>query len=255
MAVLEADRITRVFGGEGLSNSTKALNGIDLRVEKGEFVGIMGPSGSGKTTLLNVLSGLLRPTSGEVRINDTVLHALPKDELAVFRRRQLGFVFQDYNMLDSMTLRENIMVPLVLDKKDVREINEKASALLKLLDLVDSQHKYPYQVSGGQLQRTCIGRALITSPTLIFADEPTGNLDSNSSKHVMGYLEKINREQSNTILLVTHDPFSASFCHRIVFIKDGLVNIEIQRKKDRKAFFDKIIDCLAVLGGERNDLE
>lgn len=254
MAVLEVTGITKLYGGGSEFNSTKALNGIELSIEKGEFVGIMGASGSGKTTLLNIMSGILKPTSGEVHINQTSLHSLSKDEMALFRRHHLGFVFQDFNLLDSLTLKENIMLPMVLDKQNVTEMDTRTEELIRMMNLSDAKNKYPWQVSGGQVQRACIARSMINNPALLFADEPTGNLDSNTSRSIMEHLEKLNKTRQSTILLVTHDPFSASFCNRIIFIKDGLNHMEISKKKDRKEFFERILDCLAILGGAQNDL-
>lgn len=254
MTVLKARSITKIYGGSKNTNSTKALDGIDLTIDKGEFVGIMGPSGSGKTTLLNVLSGLNKVTAGSVEVEGTNISMMGKDEMALFRREKLGYVFQDNNLLDSLTLKENIMLPLVLGGKRPQKIDIKAEQLMTLLDIKDISFKYPYNISGGQQQRTAVARALINNPAIIFADEPTGNLDSKASKTIMQYMERINAEEERTILMVTHDPFTASYCKRIIFIKDGTIHMEINRKEGRKEFFDRILDCLAVLEGEQNDI-
>jgi len=254
MKVLNTKGITKVYGGSDGVNSTAALNGIDISIDKGEFVGVMGPSGSGKTTLLNILSGIDSPTTGVVEIGGENIASLDKYQLALFRRKKLGFVFQEFNLLDSLTLKENIMLPMILDKREQVEMLETAKEIMTLFDIYDIGDKYPYNVSGGQQQRAAVSRALVNSPAIVFADEPTGNLDSKSSKAVMKCLQKINEEKSGTILMVTHDAFAASYCKRIIFIKDGNVTMEIISKGDRKEFFDRILDCLAVIGGEKDDL-
>ena len=254
MTVLKAKNITKIYGGKDEANSTCALNGVSISIDEGDFVGIMGPSGSGKTTLVNILSGISKPTTGSVHISDKNITELNKYEMALFRREKLGFVFQEFNLLDSLTLKENIMLPMILDKRKAVEMKEKANDIMTLFGINDISDKYPYNVSGGQQQRAAVSRALVNDPTIIFADEPTGNLDSKASKAVMNCFEKMNKEKQSTILMVTHDVFAASFCKRIIFIKDGAVNMEIVSKGDRKEFFQRILDCLAVIGGERNDL-
>lgn len=254
MRTLQANRITKVYGGKKNVNSFTALNNISLSVEAGEFVGIMGPSGSGKTTMLNVLSGVDRPTSGTIIIDGQPLDTLTKDDLGVFRRQRIGFVFQDFHLLDSLTLKENIMLSMILDKQSEAEIEGRVRRLLQMFELSDLADSYPYQVSGGQQQRAAVSRALINNPKIIFADEPTGNLDSKSAKKVMDSFVKINEEQNGTLLMVTHDPTAASYCKRIIFIKDGTIYTELVRKSDRKPFFESILDVLAVLGGERYDI-
>lgn len=254
MRVLSAKNLTKIYSGKGDASSTKALNGVNMNIEGGEFVGVMGPSGSGKTTLLNILSGIGKPTAGSVEIAGRDMTSMEKDELALFRRQKLGFVFQEFNLLDSLTLKENIMLPMILDKRNPAEMEAHALEIMSLFEIDRIAEKYPYHVSGGQQQRTAVSRALVNNPAIVFADEPTGNLDSKSSKAVMTCFEKMNRDHNSTILMVTHDPFAASFCKRIIFIKDGTVSMEIVKKAGRQEFFDRILDCLAVLGGEKNDL-
>jgi putative ABC transport system ATP-binding protein len=254
MEVLNAEKLVKVYQGTHKVNSTNALNGISLSVLKGEFVGIMGPSGSGKTTLLNLLSGIDKATSGEIFISGNDINNMSKNDLALFRRQHLGFVFQEFNLLDSLTLGENIMLPMILDKKDPDQIEKTTSYLMSLFDISDIKNKYPYAVSGGQQQRAAISRAIVNKPEIVFADEPTGNLDSKSSRIVMECFEKLNTIHNCTILTVTHDAYAASFCDRVIFIKDGLVDMEIAKINTRKEFFNKILECLAILGGENYDL-
>jgi putative ABC transport system ATP-binding protein len=254
MEILRTKNLTKIYGSENGEESTRALNGITFSVDNGEFVGIMGPSGSGKTTLLNILSGIDRLTSGQVKINNRDICEMSKNELALFRRKEIGYIFQDFNLLDSLTLKENIMLPMILDKKSPEEMEKKARELMKLFEINDIGNKYPYNISGGQQQRVAVSRALMNNPSIVFADEPTGNLDSKSSKGIMECFEKMNRELQATILVVTHDVFAASFCNRVIFIKDGKMHSEIIKKGTRKEFLDSIFNSLAVLGGESYDL-
>lgn len=251
--VLTAEKIVKVYKGKDKANDTNALNGIDLSIEKGEFVGLMGPSGSGKTTLLNLLSGIDQVTSGNICISGKDINIMSKDELASFRRMSLGYVFQEFNLLDSLTLKENIMLPMILDNKLSADIEKKVAEVASEFDITDILNKYPYAVSGGQQQRAAISRAIINDPEIIFADEPTGNLDSKASKAVMKCFEKLNLAREITILVVTHDPFTASYCNRVVFIKDGLFNMEIRKNGSRSEFFQNILDSLAVIGGDQDD--
>lgn len=253
MNVVEVSNLVKLYGLTS-NIQTTALDDVSFVVEKGEFTGIMGPSGSGKTTLLNMLSGIDKITSGNVTISGTNINKMKTNELALFRRHKMGFIFQDFNLLDSLTIKENIILPLVLDKKNSQEINKKFDELTKMVDIYEIKDKYPNSISGGQKQRTAFCRALINDPAIIFADEPTGNLDSKSSKSIMGHFEKINSYRKSTILMVTHDPFAASYCNKIIFIKDGKINMEIVKKGIRKAFFDQILDCLCVIGGEKNEI-
>lgn len=233
--------------------SYEALSNIDLSVQQGEFVGIMGPSGSGKTTLLNIISTIDRPTSGEIRIGGEDPYRLSQDKLAMFRRRELGFVFQSFNLLNTLTVKENILLPLTLDGVGVNEMNERAAILADKLGITSIMDKRTYEISGGQSQRTAIARALIHQPKLLLADEPTGNLDSKSAKDVMEILEKRNQEDQATMLLVTHDAVAASYCHRVIFIKDGQLYNEIHCGDNRAAFYQKIINVLSLLGGNGHE--
>ncbi|GAA0740942.1 ABC transporter ATP-binding protein [Clostridium oceanicum] len=248
MIVLETKQLTKIYRGKDESNSTYALNGIDIKVNAGEFLGIMGPSGSGKTTLLNILGGIDKPSSGSIKIMEKNIEGLGKNELAIFRRKNLGFIFQDFNLMDSLTLEENVMLPMVLDKKERYHMERNTKKIMKFFDIYNIKDKYPYNISGGQQQRVATSRALVNNPSIILADEPTGNLDSKSSNNVMKYLYKLNKDIKSTILMVTHDPFTASFCNRIIFIKDGNIYMEITKKGNRKDFFNKILDCQAIMG-------
>lgn len=249
--MLIVKQVSKIYEGK---ITYRALTDIDLTIQESEFVGIMGPSGSGKTTLLNIIATIDEPTTGEVFISGSNPHRLKKDELAKFRRRELGFVFQDFNLLHTLTVEENIVLPLTLDGSKVTEMKQKAYAVAEKLGITDIMKKRTYEISGGQAQRTAVARAMIHTPKLLLADEPTGNLDSKSSKDVMEMLESINRNERTTMMLVTHDPLAASYCNRVVFIRDGKLYSEIHRGDNRQAFFQKIIDTLSLLGGHANDL-
>ncbi|WP_091742341.1 ABC transporter ATP-binding protein [Marininema mesophilum] len=249
--MLKVQGLSKLYAGKV---STRALTDIQLSVEQGEFVGIMGPSGSGKTTLLNMVATVDTPTSGEIIINGKNPHTFKKNKLAKFRRRHLGFVFQDFNLLDTLTIAENIVLPLTLDKESVKEMDRKLNAVAEKLGIVEILKKRTYEVSGGQQQRAAIARAVIHSPSLLLADEPTGALDSKSSRTVMEMIEMINETEGTTTLLVTHDAQAASYCHRVVFIKDGQLHSEIHRGSNRQAFFQEIIDMLSFLGGNDHEL-
>lgn len=246
MNILEVKDLTKIYTGK--MNFT-ALNGISFNIEEGEFVGIMGPSGSGKTTLLNMISTIDKPTSGEVNIEGKNPFLLKGDDLALFRRRKLGFVFQDFNLLDTLTVGENIVLPLTLDGVDVEEQNKELNRIASILEIEKLINKRTFEISGGQSQRTAVARALIHNPTLLLVDEPTGNLDSKAAKNVMELFEKINKEEKVTTMMVTHDAMSASYCNRILFIKDGTIYNEIYKEDGRQQFYQKIIDVLAMLGG------
>ncbi|AIQ16280.1 bacitracin ABC transporter ATP-binding protein [Paenibacillus sp. FSL H7-0357] len=251
MNVLEVTAMNKVYPGKVL---TQALTDIHLSIEQGEFVGIMGPSGSGKTTLLNMVSTIDQPSSGEVKIGGSNPYQMNKKELALFRRRKLGFVFQDFNLLETLTVGENIVLPLTLDNRKLAEMDALLQRVAGRLNITDILNKRTYEISGGQRQRTAIARAIITSPAILLADEPTGALDSNSSRIVMESLEDINRKEGTTLMLVTHDPLAASYCNRIVFIKDGKLAAELHRGDNRQAFFQKIIDTLSFWGGNSHEL-
>jgi len=250
--ILEVVDLVKNYGHRG--SVTLALRGVTLAVDRGEFVGVMGPSGSGKTTLLNVISTIDAPTSGRVWIGGREVTALPRRELARFRRERLGFIFQDFNLLDTLTLRENIGLALSIAGAPAREIDRRVVAMARRLGIEDALDRFPYQVSGGQKQRAAAARALITEPDLVLADEPTGNLDSNSARALLVALAGLNEELQATILLVTHDPVAASYCRRILFIKDGRLFFELVRgDAPRQRFFDRIIGVLAELGGDSAD--
>lgn len=246
MGILEVSNLSKVYGSKMLFS---ALDNVSFTIEEGEFVGIMGPSGSGKTTLLNMISTIDKPTSGEIRIRDKNPLKLKGEDLALFRRRELGFVFQDFNLLDTLTVGENIVLPLTLDGVEVITQDDELDRISKILGIESFINKRTFEISGGQSQRTAIARALIHNPTLLLADEPTGNLDSKAAKTVMELFQKINQEEKVTTIMVTHDPLSASYCSRILFIKDGTIYNEIYRGESRPQFYQEIIDVLALLGG------
>ncbi|GIO61880.1 MULTISPECIES: ABC transporter ATP-binding protein [Paenibacillus] len=247
MTILEVKHLSKIYEGRV---PLQALDHIQFAVAAGEFVGVMGPSGSGKTTLLNVIATIDEPTAGEVWINGTNPHQLSRKQTALFRRRELGFVFQHFNLLDTLSVGENIVLSLSLDGVPVREMERRLEEVAEKLGIRGILDKRTYEISGGQMQRTAIARALIHRPSLILADEPTGNLDSKASKDVMETLDQMNRQEQATVLMVTHDPVAASFCHRVIFIKDGKFYNEIYQGSNRQAFFQKIIDMLSLLGGD-----
>ncbi len=248
--IISAQHVTKIYRSFKGSGEVTALDGISLAVNEGEFIGIMGPSGSGKTTLLNVLSGIDGASSGEVVVDQKDITKMKKDALALFRRNKIGYVFQDFSLLDSLTVRENIALPLILDKIKPQEIEQRVTEIMGFFGIADLAGKYPYHVSGGQKQRVAAARALVVNPAVCFADEPTGNLDSKSSANIMEMLSEMNERRNATILMVTHDAFAASYCKRIVFIKDGKVELQINRAGERKAFFDTILETLSVVGGD-----
>ena len=250
-SILKVDKIEKYYGSR--SSLTKAIDNLSFEVDKGEFVAIMGASGSGKTTLLNVISTIDNVTSGHIYVAGVDITKLKGNELNKFRREELGFIFQDFNLLDTLTAYENIALSLSIQNVSAKEIDTKIKKVAEELDIKDVLKKYPYQMSGGQKQRVASARAIITDPKLVLAYEPTGALDSKSAKML---LEKFNYldELGATILMVTHDAFTASYARRVIFIKDGKLFKELHRGNDtRKEFFDKIIDVVTLLGGDMND--
>ncbi len=251
--VLEVRNIEKYYGNRG--NVTKAVDDISFNVEKGEYIGIMGASGSGKTTLLNCISTIDSATAGHIIINGRDITALSPKKLSQFRREELGFIFQDFNLLDTLTAYENIALALTIIKTPAKEIDKRVKDVADMLEIREVLAKYPYQMSGGQKQRTASARAIITNPSLILADEPTGALDSKSARMLLESFERLNTELNATILMVTHDAFTASYCERILFMKDGkLFNQLIRGGDTRKEFFNKIIEVVTLLGGDNNNV-
>lgn len=248
--MLKLTNLGKVYEGKV---AYRALTDINLEIEKGEFVAIMGPSGSGKTTLLNIISTNDSPTTGNLEIEGKNPHRLRKNALAKFRRNELGFIFQDFNLLHTLTVEENIVLPLTLDGASVREMKEKAQKIAESLGIMPIMNKRTYEISGGQAQRVAIARAMIHQPKLLLADEPTGNLDSKAAKDVMNMLGNINKQEETSLLMVTHDPQAASYSDRVIFIRDGRLHSEIHRGESRQAFFQKIIDMLSLMGGNDHD--
>lgn len=241
------------YYGNG-SNVTKAIDRVSFQVAKGEFVGVMGASGSGKTTLLNMMSTIDRVTAGHIYYGDVDITELSEDGLSDFRKNNLGFVFQDYNLLDTLTIEENIVLAMTLHKEGRDSIKKKCAQMLRLLEITEIKDNFPYQVSGGQKQRCACARALVNNPRLILADEPTGALDSRSAQTLLETFSNMNASLKATILMVTHDAFSASYCRRILFLKDGKIFHELMRgSKSRREFLTEILDVLALMGGELSD--
>lgn len=250
--ILELEKVEKYYGSR--SSLTKAIDNISFTVEEGEFVAIMGSSGSGKTTLLNVISTIDRVTAGHIYVNGEDVTELRGEELNRFRREELGFIFQDFNLLDSLTAYENIALALSIQNCDVHEIEDRIKTVARELNIQNVLDKFPYQMSGGQKQRVASARAIITNPKLVLADEPTGALDSKSSRMLLEQFESLNRNLKATILMVTHDAFAASYATRVIFIKDGKIFNEIRKGKDsRKKFFDEIISVITLLGGDLSD--
>lgn len=250
MEILKAVNIVRSYDNEYKESSYNVLNGLDISIYEGEFTAIMGSSGSGKTTLLNIFSGIDKPTLGEVEIMGVNITALNEDDRAKFRRKNLGLIFQNFNLLEDLTLKENAAWPLVIQGQKQNYIEHIVDELFKLMNIYEIKDKYPKSVSQGQKQRAACCRALATNPRVIFADEPTGNLDSKAAKKFMNYMKRVNKEKKVTMLLATHDSIAASYCSRVIFLKDGNIFADVYKKDDDKKFLNKILDCLAIMGGD-----
>ena len=250
--VLEVNHVEKVYGSR--NSVTRALADVSFAVDKGEFVGIMGASGSGKSTLLNCVSTIDTVTSGNVVINGADVTRMKHAKLTRFRREQLGFIFQDSNLLDTLTARENIALPLTIARVPAKETLARVEQVAQRLDIAGVLDKYPYQMSGGQQQRVAAARALVTDPAIILADEPTGALDSKNARLLLESIETMNRQYQATVLMVTHDSFAASYTNRVLFIRDGRIFTELRRgDSPRREFFDRIMEVVAMMGGEGSD--
>ncbi len=249
--VLSVNQLQKVYEGKV---PYQALKDINFKLKKGDFVAIMGPSGSGKSTLLQVISTIDSPTGGSVLIDGKNPHQMVKEELASFRRRELGFIFQDFNLIHTLTVEENIMLPLSLEGVPANEITKRTREVARYLGIEALLPKRTFEISGGQAQRVAIARAVAHQPSLILADEPTGNLDSKATKDVMNLLKTLNKEMDSTILMVTHDAYVASMCHRVLFIKDGRIYQEIVAGDHESEFYQRILDMLTFLGGDHGDV-
>ncbi|MDQ0154858.1 ABC transporter ATP-binding protein [Robertmurraya andreesenii] len=248
MHILEATKIHKSYGNK--FNRQEVLKGLDIHIVKGEFVSIMGPSGSGKTTLLNVLSSIDKVSDGSIKINGKEITRLKEKELAEFRKQQLGFIFQEYNLLDTLTVKENILLPLSIAKISRHAAEQMFKDLATELGIYEVRDKYPNEISGGQKQRTSAARAFIHEPSIIFADEPTGALDSKSASDLLSKLSELNEKRNATIAMVTHDPIAASYSHRVIFIKDGRIHSQLHKgEQSRNDFFQDIMKTQGVLGG------
>lgn len=251
--ILKVEKIEKYYGNS--KNIVKAIDNISFTINNGEFVGVMGPSGSGKTTLLNCIATIDEVSSGHIFLSGNDLTEIKPKEISKFRRENLGFIFQDFNLLDVLSVRENIALALTINKTKKDEIDERVKKVSKELGIEELLDKYPYEISGGQKQRTACARALVTNPKIILADEPTGALDSKSAQMLIELISDLNKKIGSTILMVTHDSFTASYCDRILFIKDGKIFTElIKGNNSRKQFFDKILDVVSLLGGDVRDV-
>ncbi|BGE83540.1 ABC transporter ATP-binding protein [Staphylococcus petrasii] len=252
MPILSVNHLSKVYGSK---QKYKALNDINFSVEEGEFVAIMGPSGSGKTTLLNVISSIDNISGGTVEVSGNEINKMSDKKLAQFRKKELGFIFQDYSVLPTLTVKENIMLPLSVQKINKDEMEKNYAEITKALGIYDLSNKYPSEISGGQQQRTAAARAFVHKPSIIFADEPTGALDSKSAQDLLNRLEEMNKQFNSTIIMVTHDPSAASFSERVIMLKDGHIHSEIhQQNKTKRDFYDEIIKLQSALGGVANDV-
>ncbi|MFJ7405008.1 MULTISPECIES: ABC transporter ATP-binding protein [unclassified Lysinibacillus] len=251
--ILQAKNVQKEFGSKG--NVYRALQDINLEINEGEFVGIMGPSGAGKSTLLNIFSTIDIPSSGDIIIDGKKIMMMDDEQLSDFRRDKLGFIFQDYNLLDTLTVKENILLPLALAKVPEKEIEKRVDHIADSFGIREILNKYPYHISGGQKQRVAASRAIVANQSLILADEPTGALDSKSATNLLESLSILNKKNNATIMMVTHDAYAASFCKRVIFINDGKLYKELHKvEKTRKAFFQDVLDVLASLGGGHSDI-
>lgn len=250
--ILQAQNVTKTFGAKG--NSYTALQNISLSIETGEYVGLWGLSGAGKSTLLNIFSTIDTPTSGEITIDNQNIVNMNEEQLSDFRRNKLGFIFQDYNLLDTLTVKENILLPLALSRVPAAEIEQRVEDIADTFGIREILDKYPYHISGGQKQRAAASRAIVSKPSLILADEPTGALDSKSAAGLLESLSKLNQHNQATILMVTHDAYAASYCKRVIFINDGQLFQELHKEDmTRQVFFGQILEVLAKLGGGHHD--
>ncbi|MGG4268512.1 ABC transporter ATP-binding protein [Peribacillus simplex] len=252
MNILEAKKIHKSYGNK--FNKQEVLKGIDISIQEGEFVSIMGASGSGKTTLLNVLSSIDKISNGTITIDGKEISGMKEKKLAEFRKNHLGFIFQEYNLLDTLTVKENILLPLSITKTPKKEAAQKFDTVAKELGISEVKDKYPNEISGGQKQRTSAARAFIHEPSIIFADEPTGALDSKSASDLLNKLSEMNQKHKATIIMVTHDPVAASYCTRVIFIKDGQIYTQLNKgEESRQIFFKDIMKTQGVLGGVQNE--
>ncbi|MGD6793934.1 ABC transporter ATP-binding protein [Metabacillus indicus] len=252
MAILEAAKLQKSYGNK--FNKQDVLKGIDLSISEGEFVSIMGASGSGKTTLLNVLSSIDKVSGGTIRIEDKEMTGMKEKQLAEFRKHHLGFIFQEYNLLDTLTVKENILLPLSISNVPKKEADQRFEILANELGIAELKDKYPNEISGGQKQRTSAARAFIHEPSIIFADEPTGALDSKSAADLLNKLTDLNAKRKATIVMVTHDPAAASYCSRVIFIKDGQIYTQLNKGgQSRQDFFKDIMKTQGVLGGVQDE--
>ena len=245
--MIEVSHLSKNYGSR--FNQVNVLNDLNFTIDQGEFVGIMGPSGAGKTTLLNILATILLPTLGEVKLAGQDIAKLNENQLTDFRREKLGFIFQEFSLIDALTVADNILLPLTVSKLPTTELKNRLAHLAKTFGITEILMRYPEEISVGQRQRTAAARSLITKPEILFADEPTGALDSKAAAEFLHYLAELNLSEDMTILMVTHDPYTASYCNRVLFIKDGRFFSEIVRRSSRKEFFEKVIDMQAAIGG------
>lgn len=245
---MQVKNISKEYGKKGVK--TRVLNNVSLEIYEGDFIAIMGPSGAGKSTLLNLLSTIDKPTHGSIIMEGVDITKVKNDKLSNIRKNHIGFIFQEYNLLDNMTLMDNIALPLSINGKNPKQIVGKVKQLAELFGIKEHLEKYPYQLSGGQKQRGAAARALIANPDIVFADEPTGALDSKSSKELLMSLKKINEQNNATILMVTHDAFSASYAKQVYLLKDGEISCKLNAGDSRKEFYDRILQLMASLGGE-----